>query len=227
MDLSISGLWHAMGWPARSVAILLVLMFVLCVYVFIERMLYFSRARAQSRNVGEAISGPLSKSNYDAALKIAKDEAYKLSYLAVILRSGLVEFASRPDKHGLDATKRSLDRTVVTESATLRRGFNILATTGSTAPFVGLVGTIFGIINAFSMMSSEGGGDLTAISGGIAEALVSTAIGIAVAIVAIWIYNYFNALVDDITKDISISVQEFVDWGEKEVLRLSEQRAAK
>ena len=120
-----------------------------------------------------------------------------------------------------------LERVALTEAASLRKGMNILATTGSTAPFVGLVGTIFGIINAFSMMSAEGGADLTAISGGIAEALVSTAFGIAVAIVAIWVYNYFNAVVDDIGKDISISIQEFVDWAEKETLRRVEQPAAK
>ena len=97
----------------------------------------------------------------------------------------------------------------------------------STAPFVGLVGTIFGIINAFGKMSSEGGGDLTAISGGIAEALVSTAFGIAVAITAIWVYNYFNAVIDDISKDMTTSIGELVDWAEKDALRRADGQAAK
>ena len=95
---------------------------------------------------------------------------------------------------------------------------NILATTGSTAPFVGLVGTIFGIINAFQMMGEAGGGDLGAISAGIAEALITTALGIAVAIIGVWLFNYFNGKIDEITDDMSVSVQEFLDWCEKQVL---------
>jgi biopolymer transport protein ExbB/biopolymer transport protein TolQ len=227
MDLSLSGLWASMGVPAKTIVFILAGMLVWSVAVFVERQLYFMRARKQSRDVAEAITGPLSKGNIDGAIKVAKDEQYKLSYLAVILRSGLAEFAERPDKHGLEAAKRVLERVTVTETGGLKRGFNILATTGSTAPFVGLVGTIFGIINAFSKMAGEGGADLTAISGGIAEALVSTAFGIGVAIAAIWVYNYFNAIIDDITKDISVSIMEFVEWAEKEVLRRSEVRAAK
>jgi len=227
MDLSLSGLWASMGVPAKCILAVLLAMLTWSVYVAIERLLYFGRARSQSRALAESISGPLSKGNLEGALKVAKEEAYKLSYLATILRAGLVEYATRADHHGLEAAKRGLERVTVTETAALRKGFNVLATTGSTAPFVGLVGTIFGIINAFGKMSSEGGADLTSISGGIAEALVSTAFGIAVAIVAIWVYNYFNAVVDDIGKDISISIQEFVDWAEKETLRRVEQPAAK
>lgn len=227
MDLSLSGLWNSMGVPAKTIFFVLLAMLIWSVAVFVERQIYFLRARAQSRNLAEAISGPLSKGSLDGAIKMAKDEQYKLSYLATILRAGLAEFADRTDKHGLEAAKRALERVTVVETAGLKRGFNILATTGSTAPFVGLVGTIFGIINAFSKMSSEGGADLTAISGGIAEALVSTAFGIAVAICAIWVYNYFNSIVDEISKDISVSIMEFVEWAEKDVLRRSEHRAAK
>ena len=95
---------------------------------------------------------------------------------------------------------------------------NMLATTGATAPFVGLVGTIFGIINAFQMMGEAGGGDLGAISSGIAEALITTAIGISVAILGVWLFNYFNGKIDEITNDMAVSVQEFLDWCEKQVI---------
>lgn len=227
MDLSFAGLWASMGPAAKFIVLVLAALLLGSVYVAIERTLLFTRARRQSRLLAEAISAPLGKGNLEGALKIAKDEAYKASYLATILRAGLVEYASRPDRHGLSAAIRGIDRVTVTETAALKNGFNILATTGSTAPFVGLVGTIFGIINAFSMMSQEGGGGLASISGGIAEALVTTAVGIGVAIVAIWVYNYFNAVVDDISKDITTAVQEFVDWGEKDILRRTEHQAAK
>jgi len=92
---------------------------------------------------------------------------------------------------------------------------------------VGLVGTILGIITAFGKMAEAGGGDLTAVSGGIAEALVSTAVGIIVAIIGVWMYNFFNATIDDITKDMTTSSQELLDWAKKEVLRRSEAAAAK
>jgi biopolymer transport protein ExbB/TolQ len=215
------------GAPAKAIFILLLVMLIWSSYVGIERMIAFLRARGQSRALAEAIAKPLSTGDMDASLKLVKDEAYKLAYLGLIIQAGLSEYKARSDAHGIEAMRRSLERVALNEAAALRKGMNVLATTGSTAPFVGLVGTIFGIINAFSMMSAEGGADLTAISGGIAEALVSTAFGIAVAIVAIWIYNYFNAIIDDIAKDMTTSIGELVDWAEKDALRRSESQAAK
>ncbi len=227
MNMTPAHLWISMGIPAKAVAILMILMLFACVYVAIERVLLFMKTRGQSRAIAAAISKPLAAGNLEGAVKIAKDPAFSAAYLGAILRAGLVEFEARPDHHGVEALKRAVDRVTQQEQGALRKGMNILATTGSTTPFVGLVGTIFGIINAFSMMSAVGGGDLTAISGGIAEALVSTAVGIGVAIVAIWFYNYFNAVLDDIGKDMTIASQELIDWAEKESLRRSELQAAK
>ena len=227
MNLTPQGVWVSMGIPAKLVVLTLLIMLVWSVYVAIERQLMFTKARRQSRDLAEAISKPLATSNLEGALKVARDDAFKQSYLSAVLRAGLGEFAARSDRHGVDAAKRSLERVALQENAGLRKGLNVLATTGSTAPFVGLVGTIMGIINAFSVMSAVGGGDLTAISGGIAEALVTTAVGIGVAIAAIWIYNYFNAVLDSIANDVDTSSKELVDWCEKESLRRSEQQAAK
>lgn len=211
-----------MGVPAKLVFLVMILMLIWCIYVAIERTLLYVRARAQSRAVADAVTGPLSKGDLDGALKVVKNEAYKLSYLAIIIRAGLEEYAKEPTEYGLRALKRALEIKGPIEVANLRKGMNVLATTGSTTPFVGLVGTIFGIINAFAVMSTVGGGDLTAISGGIAEALVSTAVGITVAIVAIWIYNYFNAVLDDIQKDMTTAMQEIEDWAEKDLHRRSQ-----
>ncbi len=227
MDLSPQHLWAVMGVPAKSIFVLLLIMLVWSSYVGIERLIAFIRARGQSRALAEAIAKPLSTGDMDGSLKVVADPAYKLAYLGVVISTGLKEYKARPDQHGIEAMKRGLERVALNEAANLRKGMNVLATTGSTAPFVGLVGTIFGIINAFSMMSAEGGADLTAISGGIAEALVSTAFGIAVAIAAIWLYNYFNAVIDDIAKDMTTSIGELVDWAEKDALRRSESQAAK
>lgn len=227
MEMTPQHLWESMGIPAKMVFFTLLVMLIGSVYVLVERGLLYMKARGQSRAVGGAIAGPLKAWDLDAALKVAGQPGYKASYLAAMLRAGLAELSLRGDKYGVEAVKRAVEKTMLEESARLRTGMNILATVGSTAPFVGLVGTIFGIINAFAVMASVGGGDLTAISGGIAEALVTTAVGIAVAIVGIWIYNFFNAVLDDITKDMQTASQELVDWSEKYSLRQAESRAAK
>lgn len=227
MDLSPQHLWTAMGVPAKIIFAVLLVMLVWSVYVGIERLITFLRSRAASRLLAENIAKPLSTGDMDGSLKLVNDPKYKLAYLGAVIRAGITEYKLRPDHHGIEAAKRGLERIALIEASNLRKGMNVLATTGSTAPFVGLVGTIFGIINAFSVMSQEGGGDLTAISGGIAEALVSTAFGIAVAIAAIWLYNYFNAVIDDISKDMTTSIGELIDWAEKDALRRSESQAAK
>jgi biopolymer transport protein ExbB/biopolymer transport protein TolQ len=214
-----------MGVPALSVLVVMLLMLVGCVYVFFERLIVFLRSRGQSRELAEVVSKPLAAGDIAGALKLIASEQYKASYLGAVLKAGLLELKIRLDDHGVEAAERALERTLVTETSNLRKGMNILATTGSTTPFVGLVGTIFGIITAFSKMSEAGGGDLTAISGGIAEALVSTAVGIVIAIVGVWMYNYFNSVIDDISKDMTTSAQELVDWAKKEVLRRSEAAA--
>lgn len=219
MNLSFEHIWASMGVPAKTVVAVLLTMLIWSVYVTIERLIYFGSARAQSRALAGSIGGPLGKGDVDAAVKLV--DGYPKAYLGVVLKAGLIEFKARGDKYGVDAMKRALDRVTIEQLGSLRKGMNVLATTGSTAPFVGLVGTIFGIINAFSVMSSVGGGDLTAISGGIAEALVTTAIGISVAIVGVWVYNYFNATIDDIGKDVQTSSMELVDWAEKQVVKSS------
>lgn len=227
MDMTPAGLWASMGLPARLVLFVMLAMLVGCLYVAFERAIAFTRARGQSRDLAAAVSRPMAAGDVAAALKVIMDEQFKASYLGAILKAGLGELKVRMDDHGVDAAERAIERTLITETANLRKGMNILATTGSTTPFVGLVGTIFGIINAFGMMSSAGGGDLTAVSGGIAEALVSTAVGIVVAIIGVWMYNFFNATIDDIVKDMTTSSQELLDWAKKEVLRRSESAAAK
>lgn len=227
MDMTPAGLWASMGLPARIVLFVMLAMLIGCLYVAFERAIAFIRARGQSRDLAADVSKPMAAGDIAAALKIVGGEQFKASYLGAILKAGLGELKVRMDDHGVEAAERAIERTLITETANLRKGMNILATTGSTTPFVGLVGTIFGIINAFGMMSSAGGGDLTAVSGGIAEALVSTAVGIVVAIIGVWMYNFFNATIDDITKDMSTSSQELIDWAKKEVLRRSESAAAK
>ena len=217
MVLTPQALWASTGTPVRVVIFILLFMAIWCLYVGIERMIALARARAQSRALAAEISGPLSKGDGRAALDLTRRDEFKAGYLSHILTAGLGEFVGHANRRGIEAAGRALERTTITEGADLRKGMNVLATTGSTAPFVGLVGTIFGIINSFAGMAETGGGGLAAVSGGIAEALVTTAIGIIVAIIGVWLFNYFTAQIEAITNDMNVSIQEFLDWCEKQL----------
>jgi biopolymer transport protein ExbB/TolQ len=222
MSFDPQHLWEAMGWPARVVFLLLIVMGIACLYVGFERWVTFRKARGQSRSLAENLAGHFSKGNIDGALKTCQDQTFKFSYLGHLMEVGLKEVNARFDKHGISAARRAMERQSVQESADLKRGMTILATVGSTAPFVGLVGTIFGIINAFVGMAESGSGGLGAVSAGIAEALVETATGIAVALVGVWLFNYFTGVVTAINNDINVSIEEFLDWCEKRLLEQQE-----
>lgn len=221
MEFSFQEIYESTSLPVIIVIVVMLLMAVGSVYVAVDRTIALMRARAQSRRLAEAISESLASGDTAGALLIAKKPEFKAAYLGHMLIAGLQEFDDRPDSHGVEAVGRALERISITEGADLRKGLNILATTGSTAPFVGLVGTILGIINAFKGMAESGSGGLASVSAGIAEALITTAIGITVAIIGVWMFNFFTAWIDAITNDMQVSTQELIDWCEKRVLTLT------
>ena len=96
--------------------------------------------------------------------------------------------------------------------AHLKKGISSLATIGSTAPFVGLLGTVVGIITAFQGISSQGSAGLAAVSAGISEALVETALGLVVAIPAVWFYNYLTGRIEYFNVEMDNSSSELVDY---------------
>ena len=218
MEFSFQELWLHTSLPVKGVIITIVFMAFWCMYVVVERLIALGRARGQSRDLAAEIVGPLSKNDAAGALAVARKEQYKAAYLGRLVVAGLSEFSARPDKYGVEAVQRALSRTTITEGADLRRGMAVLATVGATSPFVGLVGTVLGIINAFKAMGSSKSVDLTTLAPAIGEALITTAIGIAVALVGVWMFNYFTARIEAITNDMDVSIQELIDWCEKQLL---------
>ena len=225
MSFDLAHLWSAMGLVAKGVVICLLIMALMSLYVGIERWVAFRKARNQSRDLAAKLAGYFKSGDMAKAASTCEDPAYKHAYLGHILQAGVKEVAIRLDRFGVEAGRRGMERASIQEASDLKRGMNILATVGSTAPFVGLVGTIFGIINAFQGMAETGSGELTAIAGGIAEALITTCVGIAVAIVGVWLYNYFNGRIAQISDDITMSIQEFLDWCEKQLQAIAEGEA--
>ena len=207
-------LWHQMGWVARCVVIILFIMSGWSIGVMIDRAMAYSAARKQSRAFAPAVAGALRDGRIDEAIKVA--ERNKKSHLAKVVTAGLMEFRAHQDSGEIpgeiiEASKRALERAEAIVHAELKRGVSGLATIGSTAPFVGLFGTVVGIINAFRSMAASGQGGLGAVSAGISEALVTTAVGLLVAIPAVFAFNYLQGWVEARAVDIAESSNEFLD----------------
>jgi len=208
-------LWHQMGWPAKTVVIILFFMSAYSIGVMIDRVLAYNAARQQSRQFAPAVAGALRESKLDEAVKIA--DRYKKSHLAKVVVAGLQEFqahqiSSEIPGEEIDASRRALERAEAIVHAELKRGVSGLATIGSTAPFVGLFGTVVGIINAFKGISTEKSTGLGAVAGGISEALVTTAIGLLVAIPAVWMFNYFTNRIEAFDVEMGNSSSELIDY---------------
>jgi biopolymer transport protein ExbB/TolQ len=220
MDMSPVELWKAMGPLAKGVVILMVLMSIYSIWIMIERLILFTQAKNQSLKLLGALSNVLTRGDYQQAIDITKK--YKQSHLAKVIAAGLLEFeAVRRDKRQIDpeipleAARQGMDRTAMITIAEMKENLGVLATIGATAPFVGLFGTVIGIINAFSKMSTSGGG-IASVSAGISEALVTTAFGLFVAIPAVWAYNYFQNRIDRFTVEMSNSGSEMAIYFLKE-----------
>ncbi|HMD84211.1 MAG TPA: MotA/TolQ/ExbB proton channel family protein [Terriglobia bacterium] len=208
-------MWRSMGWPARSVVIVLLIMSAWSIGVMIDRWIAFSSARKQSRVFAPAVAGALKDGKIDEAISIA--EQNKRSHLAKVVTAGLQEFQAHQvsteiSGETIEASKRALERASAIVHAELKRGVSTLATIGSTAPFVGLFGTVLGIIHAFQGIAGSKTTGLAAVAGGISEALVTTAFGLFVAIPAVWIYNYFTSKIESFDVEMDNSSSELIDY---------------
>jgi len=210
----LRSMWGAMGVPAKGVVVILFLMSVWSFGVMIDRGLMYSAARKQSRIFVTQVAAALKNGNLDEAISIA--ERNKKSHIAKVVATGLSEFQSAAgqisEEEVVEAAKRGLERSIAIVHAEMKRGLSSLATIGSTAPFVGLFGTVVGIINAFKGISAQKATGLSAVAGGIAEALVATAIGLGVAIPAVWAFNIFTNKVEAFDVEMDNSSMELVNY---------------
>jgi len=224
MDFSLVGLWGHMGWVARGVVILLLIMSMYAIGVSVERFLTFRKGRLQSIGYIGAIQ-PLVATTGRLREAVNLEQRFRQSPVAKVIGAGINEFVRGVESIGpraadpaeleivVDGVSRTMERVKERELSNLRRGLPALGTISSSAPFVGLFGTTFGIITAFQQMAdpNSGGGGLASVSAGIAEALMTTAVGLAVAIVSVWFYNIFTTKVEDFTVDVDETAGEVLD----------------
>lgn len=217
MQFGLQEIWDSMTVLNKGVAIILILMSIWSLYVTIERMLTFRKAKQQSLEFAKKVTQLLSQDKPADAIELARK--YKGSHLARVTRAGLIEFmydtAGGPAVQGHDvveAAMRALERETLVTYTDFKKGISSLATIATTAPFIGLFGTVIGIINAFRGMALTGSGGIGAVSAGIAEALVATALGLGVAIPAAWMFNYFTNVLERLQVEMSNSSSELVDF---------------
>ena len=217
MQFGLIEMWQAMGAVAKTVSILLISLSIISLYLFIERQLMFNRAKTRSKFIAPKLAEMLKTGQIKEALVLASKKENKGSHLARVTAAGIQEFLSGKEAHlnheeQINTAQRGCDRAANLFNQDLKRGLNVLATISTSAPFIGLFGTISGIINAFRSMSLTGSGGIGAVAGGISEALVTTAFGIGVAIIALWCYNLLNSRVEVFNAEMSNTTSQVIDF---------------
>ena len=218
-ELDLWHMWEQMGLVARIVAFILVFMSMWSFGVAIERYYTFSQARKQSKLYAPQVAKHLKDGRLKDALAVSQAKTYQYSHLAKVVLAGLQEYQFQQDTGGtltrddiVDTVRRAIQRATALTSNDLKKGIPSLATIGATAPFVGLLGTVVGVINAFAGIGAQGSAGLGAVSAGISEALIETALGLVVAIPAVWLYNYFTGRLEYFNVEMDNSSSELVDY---------------
>lgn len=213
---SLTEMWNSMGALPRIVIFILLIMSVYAIAVGVERLYVYSKAKKQSNILLRLISKLWQEGKIEESIKLSSDKKFKNSHLAKVLVAGLSELQFQEESKAayaevVESAKRAIERATIKSVAEFKRGLSGLATIGSTAPFVGLFGTVFGIITAFQSMSISGAGGLGTVAGGIAEALITTGAGIGVAVIAVWFFNALLNKVEVFTGEMANASSELID----------------
>ncbi len=217
--MNLLEMWNQMGFVAKGIAVILFFMSMLSFGVAIERIYTFLQARKQSKLYAPQVAKHLKEGRLKDAIAVSNSKNFRYSHLAKVVLAGLQEYQFQQESGAglsredlMDTVRRAIQRASALTASDLKKMVPSLATIGATAPFVGLLGTVVGIITAFQGIAATGSGGLGAVSAGIAEALVETALGLVVAIPAVWFYNYLTSRIEYFNVEMDNSSSELVDY---------------
>jgi biopolymer transport protein ExbB len=215
MDISLLDMFKSMGAFAKGIVVALAVMSIYSMTIMVQKWWAMRKAQKETIKFAPEFSQFLEEDNLTEAIRLA--EGYKRSHVAIVLGGALQEVKpliqdGSVTVSDINSAERAVERNMLLEITNLKRGLAVLATVGSTAPFVGLLGTTMGIVNAFTGMAASGSGGLAAIGAGIAEALITTAFGLLVAIPAVWAYNYFSTKIDNLVAEMTYVSKEMIDY---------------
>jgi biopolymer transport protein TolQ len=209
-DFTMWGMFAHATIPVQFVMILLIIASVWCWAVIVDKWVQYRKARAEARVFDEAFwSGNPLDELFDRIGATPKGPSEK------IFAAGMLEWRrSHRQDGGLIAgatvrIDRSMDVAIAKETERLQRGLTVLATVGSSAPFIGLLGTVMGIMNAFIEIAEQQNTNLAVVAPGIAEALLATGLGLMAAIPAVIYYNKFSADADRVVSGYEAFADEF------------------
>lgn len=217
MGVDILKIWNDAGPFAHGIVILLGIMSILSLQVAFTKLVQIGKSSSATRKFAPLFSRAIQEEQLDQAITLA--ERNKASHVAKVLGEALDEVKpllrdrATITAADINSAERAVERQMLIVLSDFKRGLGVLATVGSTAPFVGLLGTTMGIVSSFTAMSAGGAsGGLAAIAGGISEALITTAFGLFVAIPAVWFYNYFTTKVEYLTVEMTYTSKELIDY---------------
>ncbi|HEX7485761.1 MAG TPA: MotA/TolQ/ExbB proton channel family protein [Vicinamibacterales bacterium] len=217
--MNLLEIWNQMGIFAKGIAYVLFFMSMLSFGVAIERIYTYIQARKQSKLFAPQVAKALKEGRLKDAIALAGKKEYRYSHLAKVVLAALQEYQYSQEggekmskEDTVDTVRRAIQRASALTGSDLKKMVSSLATIGATAPFVGLLGTVVGVINAFQGIAATGSGGIGAVSAGIAEALVETALGLLVAIPAVWFYNYLTGRIEYFNVEMDNSSSEMVDF---------------
>jgi biopolymer transport protein TolQ len=229
------GMWSIIlgaGWVVKGVMLLLLTFSIVCWGIILTKAVTLSRARKHTQLFFDAF-----RESRKFSLLYAEAKQLSFSPLAQVFKAGYAELNRLPSftqaqpkgndssqepeylKTEMDNVTRSLQQAVTAERSKLQRGVNFLATTGSSAPFIGLFGTVWGIMESFRHIGIMKSASLAVVAPGIAEALVATAAGLAAAIPAVIFYNYFIARINSISDEMDNFSSELINIIERIYLK--------
>ncbi len=217
--MNLLEMWQSMGVVAKGIGVILIIMSIWSFGVAIERIYTYTQAKKQSKLYAPQVARHLKEGRLKDAISVSSSKNYRYSHLAKVVLAGLQEYQFQQEAGGqlgredlVDTVRRAIQRAAALTANDLKKGVAALATIGATAPFVGLLGTVVGIITAFQGIAATGSGGIGAVSAGIAEALIETALGLTVAIPAVWFYNYLSLRIDYFQVEMDNSSSELVDY---------------
>ena len=182
----------------------LILLSIVSVTVVLERLWSLKNMGSVTLRITESLLEPIKKGQRDLAIAICKQNSQSPAariFLNVLEREG---------SQGLDTASTFASEAMFEETQKLKKHLWILGTVASSAPFIGLLGTVVGIIKAFESMAVAGTGGFAVVAAGISEALVATALGLAVAIIAVIFYNYFQTRISTLNGLFRIQVAKIL-----------------
>ncbi|MEO8451750.1 MAG: MotA/TolQ/ExbB proton channel family protein [Gemmatimonadota bacterium] len=217
MGVDILKLYEHSNLFARGIVWTLIIMSGLSLAIAIAKLIQIWKSTQATRKFAPQFSRAIQEEQLDNAIALA--EKNTKSHVAKVLGGALAEVKpllrdrATITAADINSAERAVERQMLITLSDFKRGLGLLATVGSTAPFVGLLGTTMGIVGAFTAMSAGGAsGGLAGIAGGISEALITTALGLIVAIPAVWFYNYFTTKVEYLTVEMTYSSKELIDY---------------